>query len=90
MNLVSKSEFVTMTSVHHLVYIFVIFSTLSIYVHPLKVFLCLFCCSVFLTLLEVIKLTFNVYFTIRINLRIYQILCHYYLYVGINISDILV
>ena len=71
MNLVSESEFVTMTLEHHLVCIFVLFSTLSVYVHPLKEFsLCLFCCSVFLTLVEVIKLTFNVYFIIRTNLRI--------------------
>ena len=39
-----------------------------------KSFLCLFCCSAFLTLLEVIKLTFIVYFIIRTNLRIFQIL----------------
>ena len=86
MNLVSESEFVTMTSVYHLVCIFVLFSTLSIYVHPLKEFFC-FCCSAFLTLLEVIRLTINVFFMIRTNLRIFQILSHYYFYVSINISN---
>ena len=87
MNLVSESEFVTMTSVYHLVCIFVLFSTLSIYVNPLKeFFFFFFCCSAFLTLLEVIGLTINVFFMIRTNLRIFQILSHYYFYVSINIS----
>ena len=52
-----------------------------------RVCLCLFCCLAFLTLLEVIKLTFNVHFIIRINLRIFQILSHYYFDVSINISN---
>ena len=84
MNLVSESEFVTMTSKYHLVCIFVLFSTLSTYVHPLKEFFCVY--SAFLTLLEVIGLTINVFFMIRTNLRIFQILSHYYFYVSINIS----
>ena len=42
MNLVSESEFVTMTLEHHLVCIFVLFSTLSVYVHPLKEFFCVY------------------------------------------------
>ena len=48
---------------------------------------CLFFCSAFITLLEVIKLTFNVYSIKRINLRIFQIIFYYYFYENNSISN---
>ena len=50
------------------------------------IILCLFFCSAFMTLLEVIKLTFNVYSIKRINLRIFQTIFYYYIYENNSIS----
>ena len=53
----------------------------------MRAFLCFFYCSAFITLLQVIKLTFDVYSIIRTNLRIFQIIIYYFFYVNINISN---
>ena len=57
--LVYEFEFVTVTSVHHLVCTFLLFY--YAYISICFIILCLFFYSAFITLLEVIKLTFNVY-----------------------------
>ena len=44
-------------------------------------------CSTFITLLEVIKLTFNVYSIKRINPGIFQIIPYYYFYENNSISN---
>ena len=51
------------------------------------IILCLFFCSAFIALLQVIKLTFNVYSIKRINLRIFQIIFCYYFYENNSISN---
>ena len=59
----------------------------SAYICTSFIILCLFFCSAFITLLEVIKLTFNVYSIKRINLRIFQIIFYYYFYESNSISN---
>ena len=59
----------------------------SAYICTSFIISCLFFCSRFITLLEVIKFTFNVYSIKRINLRIFQTIFYYYFYENNSISN---